>query len=206
MGLNPRLAASRQLLRQGLPVAAASLFIAIIALALLAGGDDLRDALSLDRSSIAEDGEIWRLLTGHIVHLAPSHAVLNIVGVALVVLLVGREFRLWQWAVITAAAVATIDLGLFLFNPSLDWYVGLSGLLHGWLAAGIVASLRERRPDAWLLLALVGAKLVFEQWQGPIPGSPETSGGPVVVDAHLYGAIGGALAGFLLTLRRVRSS
>ena len=40
---------------------------------------------------------------------------------------------------IGVASVAMIDLGFVLFEPQLDWYVGLSGVLHGALAAGAVS-------------------------------------------------------------------
>ena len=44
-------------------------------------------------------------------------------------------------------------------------------------------------------------KIGWEQWHGPVPGSETTSGGPVVVDAHLYGAVGGAMAALLMRIR-----
>ena len=56
----------------------------VIALALLAGvlvllGDLAGDRLALDRAAVSQ-GQVWRLLTGHLVHLGPYHAMLNIVG------------------------------------------------------------------------------------------------------------------------------
>lgn len=194
MGLNPRPAKAWRALRRALP----ALVIVGAAALLTLGGSEVRDALAFDRSDIRA-GEAWRLLSGHFVHLGASHALLNVAGIALVWLLVGKEYTALQWALISIVVFAAIDAGLWWLNPQLEWYVGLSGALHGWLAAGVVAGLAKRRQDAWLLGGLVAAKLVFEQWQGPIPGSVESSGGPVIVDAHLYGAIAGAAAGFVLT-------
>ncbi len=205
MGLNPRLDQVRRLVRDGAPFALATAAISLLVLALLAGGTGVRDALSFDRGGIA-GGEAWRAVTGHLVHLGPPHALLNVAGMLLIGLLVGREFSLRQWAIISLAVVASIDLGLWWLNPELDWYVGLSGVLHGWLAAGIVAQIVRRRPDAWLLLPILVAKLGYEQWQGPVPGSAEAAGGPVVVDAHLYGAIGGAIVAYALLRIGSRSS
>jgi hypothetical protein len=45
---------------------------------------------------------------------------------------------------------------------------------------------------ALALSAVLVGKLAWEQWHGALPLSGDMS---VVVDAHLYGAIGGALAG-----------
>jgi len=51
-------------------------------------------------------------------------------------------------------------------------------------------------------LLLLGLKLAWEQLAGPLPGSEALSGGPVVVDAHLYGTSAGLLGVWLLELRR----
>ena len=200
MGLSPREARAWQAARQALPAFA----VVGLCLVLWAGGDALRDALSFKRSGIAA-GEAWRLLTGHLVHLGTSHMLLNTAGLVVVWLLVGRVYPARQWAMISVAVVVAIDAGLWWLNPRLEWYVGLSGVLHGWLAAGAVNLLIRGRSDGWLLVALVAAKLVFEQWQGPIPGSAESAGGPVIVDAHLYGGLAGAACGFVLTRFGARS-
>ena len=78
-----------------------------------------------------------------------------------------------------------------MFNPELEWYVGLSGVLHGLLVAGIMANLAVgHRLEIVLLLAVCG-KIAWEQLYGPLPGSTEFAGGAVVVDAHFYGLLGG---------------
>ena len=162
------------------------------ALILLLAGDAGREWLRFDRSGIAA-GELWRLLTGHLVHLGVSHTVLNLAGLVLVWFLVGRAYTWKQWLWIMAGSIAAIDLGLWFGAPSLEWYVGLSGLLHGMLAAGIVAGLAARSGEAAILAVVVAGKLAWEQLAGPLPGSEGTSGGAVIVDAHLYGVIGGTL-------------
>ena len=175
--------------------------IVIVALALLVSGDWGREGLRFDRTGIAA-GEAWRLLTGHLVHLGVTHALLNLAGLALVWFLAGHAFSTRQWLWIIAGSVAAIDVGLWFGNPSLEWYVGLSGLLHGMLAAGIVAGLAARSGEAVVLAVVVAGKLAWEQFAGPLPGSEATSGGAVIVDAHLYGVIGGSLVA--ATMIRVR--
>jgi rhomboid family GlyGly-CTERM serine protease len=177
--------------------------LALAALGLLLAGDAGREALRFDRSGIAA-GEFWRLLSGHLVHLGSSHTLLNLAGLVLVWFLVGRAFGWTQWLWIIAGSMAAIDLGLWFGAPSLQWYVGLSGLLHGMLAAGIVAGLAARSGEAAILAVVVAGKLAWEQFAGPLPGSEATSGGAVIVDAHLYGVIGGALVAAVLI--RVRGS
>ena len=99
---------------------------------------------------------------------------------------------------ILASSVVIIDLGFVLLEPQLEWYVGLSGVLHGALAAGAIGWWQhESRPLALALTLVLIGKLAWEQWHGALPLSGDM---PVVVDAHLYGAIGGALAGACLYL------
>jgi len=66
------------------------------------------------------------------------------------------------------------------------------------IIAGSLADLRVYPKSAAILLTLVIGKLIWEQLSGPLPGSESTAGGFVVVDSHLYGAIGGALIGLVL--------
>ena len=76
-------------------------------------------------------------------------------------------------------------------NPELEWYVGASGALHGVMTAGTLAHLRRRDLDGWILAIFIIAKLAYEQFAGAMPfaGAANT-----IVDAHLYGAVGGCRA------------
>jgi len=175
----------------------------LVAAALMLGGDPAREWLAFARDAV-RDGEAWRLVTGHLVHLGWPHFALNAAGLVLVWALVGSAYRPAAWIAIFLASIAAIDLGLWLFNPALQWYVGLSGVLHGVLTAGLVMSCRQPRIETTILAILLLCKLVWEQFSGPLPGSEGSSGGPVIVDAHLYGAIGGLLAGLWCWQIRVR--
>lgn len=167
--------------------------IAALSLALQLGGTAVRDALMYDRTQIA-NGELYRLATGHLVHLDWRHLLLNLAGLLLVWLLVGDRYRSAHWLVIAGASAAAIDALFWWSMPELRWYVGLSGVLHGLLIAGAIGLIRERRTEALVLLAAVGAKLVYEHLVGPMPGSADAVSGNVITEAHLYGALGGALA------------
>jgi len=163
-------------------------------------GDMGKEALRYDRVWIGQ-GEAWRLISGHFAHLGWSHLALNSVGLLLVWFLIGGAYTLRSWAVIAGVTLAVMDAGFWFLNPELYWYVGMSGLLHGLLAAGIVTRLKDIDAETVVLLLLLIAKISWEQFSGPVPGSESTSGGPVVVDAHLYGALGGVLGAILLRTR-----
>ncbi|HKU15296.1 MAG TPA: rhombosortase [Steroidobacteraceae bacterium] len=162
-------------------------------------GESGRELLRYERVAILHDHQYWRLLTGHLVHGSVQHLLLNAVGLGLIAALFPREFSLRGWLLVLASSIVTIDLGFVLLEPQLQWYVGLSGVLHGALAAGAIGWWRhESRALALALTAILVGKLAWEQWHGALPLSGDL---PVVVDAHLYGAIGGALAGAFLCLR-----
>ena len=172
----------------------------LVAAMLALTGDTGRELLRFERTAIAA-GEIWRLFSGHFVHLGWSHFALNAAGLLLIWYLVSGRFSAATWLIVGILAIAGIDVGFWLLQPHLQWYVGLSGLLHGLLAAGVVAGLRTGQRDAWLLGAILVAKLGYEQVIGPVPGSVESTGGAVIVAAHLYGAVTAAVAGAVLPVR-----
>ena len=180
--------------------------VALLAVCLLlaAGGDPVREVGRWQRDAI-DTGEYWRLVSGHLVHLGFGHLWPNLVALAIIGLLFEDVFRNTDWARIGAAAAAAIDLGLYVLNPSVSWYVGLSGVLHGYVAAGALALIIRRERLGFVLAAGVAAKLIFEQVFGPVPFTAASVGGPVVVAAHLYGVIGAVLAAGATELVRRRS-
>ncbi len=179
------------------------LVFAVVGAVAVAFGDDGREVLRYERAAIA-DGEYWRLLSGHIAHLGFRHLLLNLAGLALVWLLVGRRYRTRHWILVAAISVLLMDAGFWFVDAGMRWYVGLSGLLHGLLLAGAIRGLRSLPVESIVICTLVVAKLAYEQVAGPLPGAEAAAGGAVVVNAHLYGAIGGALA-TLVFWRRVRT-
>jgi rhomboid family GlyGly-CTERM serine protease len=163
-------------------------------LLLTAAGEAGRTWLRYDRVAL-QSGEVWRLLTAHLVHLDLHHALLNCLGLALMWALFARDYTPRQWLLILLGSMAAIDAGLWLWDSTLRWYVGSSGALHGVMAAGTLAHLRRRERDAWLLAAFLAGKLAWEQAVGALPLSGSD---PVVVDAHMFGVAGGlATAAFL---------
>lgn len=175
-----------------------------VCLVLAAGGDPVRELGRWERHAI-ETGEYWRLVSGHLVHLGLGHLWPNLAALAIIGLLFEGVFRNVDWVRIGAASVAAIDLGLYVLDPDVQWYVGLSGVLHGYVAAGALALIMRGETLGVVLAVGVGAKLVFEQVVGPVPFTAASVGGPVVVAAHLYGVIGALLAEGATELVRRRS-
>jgi rhomboid family GlyGly-CTERM serine protease len=184
--------------RWAIPLALA----AVAALLQLAGG---AEAWRLERELALI--EPWRLATGQLVHLGWTHLLLNLAGLAVVWALFGRDLGARQWMAAIAACGLGVAAGLLAFSPGLAWYVGLSGVLHGLLAAVVVVRLSLRPAPLDLLLgAAFFAKLVLERIAGGEAGTAWLIGGEVAVDAHLYGALAGvAVGGFFAVMRRTAS-
>jgi rhomboid family GlyGly-CTERM serine protease len=167
--------------------------ITALCLGIALTGDAGRLALRYERSGLAH-GEWWRLLSAHLVHLSWSHTALNIVALLLLAAIFGPVVRAVDWLVVVIAAALTIDAGLYFTAPQIDWYVGLSGVLHGLFAAGALA-LAPTRPAFALALALgLAIKLTAEILGGPLHATAALTGGDVVTQAHLFGAIAGLAA------------
>ncbi len=168
--------------------------LAVLIVLMALGGDAARDVLRYERLDLAP----WRLVGGHLVHLSWSHLGLNLAGLVMLgVIFSFRVTALWWW-LCAGLSLCAIDVGLWQFSPQIEWYVGLSGVLHGLFALGAFAEWQQgQRTGIYLLLGLV-AKLALEQWAGALPMTASAAGGPVVVDAHLYGALGGVVACVLM--------
>jgi rhomboid family GlyGly-CTERM serine protease len=175
----------------------------ILALLLLLelGGTATLAALRYDRAALAA-GQWWRLASAHLVHLDLRHALLNCLGLTLMWALFVRDYRARQWFLIVLAAAAGIDAGLWFRDTGVLWYVGASGVLHGVMAAGILAEVRRGERGGLVLTALLAAKLGYEHWAGALPFAGAAV--PVVVNAHLYGVLGGLAAALWMRPQPVR--
>jgi rhomboid family GlyGly-CTERM serine protease len=153
--------------------------------------------LRFDRAAI-DQGAVWLILSANLVHLGWNHMASNLAGLVLIFLLFQHTHSSGQWWLVLVSSSLAVGGGLYLLNPELHWYVGMSGTLHGLFVAGCLLEWRFSRPGAVLLSLAVWAKLGWEQWQGALPGTEQFVGGPVVVDSHLYGAVAGAGCGLAL--------
>ena len=63
------------------------------------------------------------------------------------------------------------------------------------------AGLGSRRREPLILAVILATKIAYEQLAGPLPGSEATTGGTVIVAAHAYGAVTGAIAAGILRIR-----
>ena len=141
-----------------------------------------------DRTAI-EQGEWWRLLTGHWVHSDGSHALWNIAALVLLCLVSERIPGNWI-PVALLVATAAVDTWLWWGMPHLLQYCGLSGILNGLLAAALVCQWRLYRHP---LILLIGAGAVVKIALEVMGGQAifTQTAWPSVPESHAAGLLGG---------------
>ena len=166
------------------------LVILLLALHLLPQA--IANGLEFNHAAI-RDGQWWRLLTGHLLHTNHWHLLMNLGGLALIVLLHGMYYSGRALLVLLVIANAFIGLALLFFSPEIQLYRGLSGFLHALLICGCLIDIQRHLSSGWLILVGVFAKVIWEQMQGPSQEIAGLIGAEVGIDAHLYGALTGLL-------------
>ncbi len=162
-------------------------------------GAQLLEVLQFDRSAIA-GGELWRLLTGNLVHWSAAHFWLD-AGMFLIVGLVYERSvgKRYPWILLGAAGAVGLSISTFL--PDLEWYRGLSGVCSGQFAVAILTELRHARNATGRVLAGLAAtvfstKIAYECLTGQMFFGTEGLGdlGVPIPLAHLAGTLGALLA------------
>lgn len=154
----------------------------------------LEPLLVYDRA-LANQGELWRLLSAHLTHTNLQHLMLNLSGLALLVVLHGPHYRTLAFLAATTVTALVTGIGLHLFSPDTSVYLGLSGVLHGLIIWGGCMDIRARWRTGYLLVLGTWIKIALEQWYGASGETAQLIDADVAVDAHLWGAIAGSLLG-----------
>lgn len=146
-------------------------------------------ALQWQREALA-DGQYWRLLTAHLVHLDLRHLLLNLFGLFLICELLWDDMAIEHALTLLLFSAFGVSLLLWTGQPQLLWYAGLSGVLHGlWAGCAGLALLRNKTLFNAVAVLLLAAKLACQSDNSV--GS--LAGMPVVPVAHLYGALSGLI-------------
>lgn len=161
----------------------------------------LVETLQFDRHAIL-DGQLWRLLTGNVVHWSVEHFLLDVGAFLAVGLLYERHLgRRYPW-ILLASAVA-VGGGVLVFAPEMATYRGLSGVDSGQFAAALAVEcwLAVREPRRWTWVAPAAAifavKILYECGSGQMFFGTESLGdvGVPLPVAHAAGTL--AAAAFL---------
>lgn len=167
----------------------------------------LMEFLQFDRDAIA-GGELWRLVTGNIVHWSAEHCLLDVAAFAVLGWLYEPSLRrqhersdlpLRQLCSLPVLLLVTgygVGLTVLVLQPDMLIYRGLSGVDSGLFAVALMLECSEAKHDAirwWYVIpALVVfiIKLLFEITTGGLFFGTQSLGdlGSPVPLAHLSGA------------------
>lgn len=169
-------------------------FAALAALILVLGarGPASFVRLAYYRSAILE-GEVWRLLTTHLVHAGPSHLAANMAGLGLVWAAFARRAPALTWVACALAAALGASVGVLVAQPRVEIMAGLSSVLHGLLAGAALNEGRRGSRMGIVLGTVLALKLAWDLLAGALPSARSLLGGPIAAEAHLFGAVAGAL-------------
>jgi rhomboid family GlyGly-CTERM serine protease len=179
--------------------------MALVALALAAWlVPGANETLQFDRAALAA-GELWRLITGHVTHWTSSHLAWDLAAFVVLGVLVERTSRRLLGLTLATSALA-ISAAVWLFEPHLATYRGLSGvdsaLFATWAATAIrhAAGKRQWSTAGWIAAAALGfaAKTAVESLaQSTVFVAADPTFVPVPL-AHVAGAGAGLLVAVAL--------
>ena len=164
-------------------------------------------------------GEWWRLITHPFVHVSWYHLLLDSAAVLLLLNEIPKASSIGKLLIAFCCGAGSLT-GAIVFSPLLEHtgYCGLSGVAHGlmfflglsWLKMATPKSSGSKGNTSYLiggitLLVLSGMKSLYETVSGKVVFSTLHPGeiGIPIVEAHLGGVIGGAIAYLLLQLMQL---
>lgn len=139
-----------------------------------------------------DPSSLWGIITAPLLHANLEHLISNTIPGAVFAFLIGFSGRRVFWEV-TVIVVIVAGVGTWLLGGVGTNHIGASGVVYGWLAYLIVRGIFNRSLSQIITGAALGffySGLVF----GLLPGTPGVSW-----QGHLFGAVGGVLAGLCIT-------
>ena len=175
----------------------------LLILGLAVAGDGTTESLRYQRDKIFS-GEIYRLLTAHLVHLNWTHTLMNMAAIIIGWFLFADAMTNTQWLGSIASCAVIISLLLMIAMPGLSWYVGFSGLIHGLMLQGLILDQRIQTLTKALVITALLLKVGYELYWGGSTSTTAMIGADVIVESHLFGLIGGGFTALVIRLKRAQ--
>ena len=144
-----------------------------------------------------EQWQVWRLITATFCHTNFYHLAMNLLGLIVIIGLFIDTYKKQSTVPVIIFSSIFIALTLFYFEPGVIWYVGFSGVLHALFSYAVANDIQYKQKWGIALGFALVAKILYEQVYGAQPSTIELIDAPVLINAHLYGAIAGVLFYFL---------
>ena len=143
-------------------------------------------------------GEYWRIITCHFVHSGWEHLTLNVIGAVLLFGLFVNLYSPFVWLMGALCCMIGISLSFLIFCVNLEWYNGLSGVLHAVFLMGCIGEIKNGNMFyCFGLLGIIG-KLVMDRFAGPSEFTSQFTETLVATAAHLSGIISGGVTGCII--------
>ena len=141
-------------------------------------------------------GEIWRMVTANFTHSNWNHLLLNLSGLVLIDYLFQPMIKQKSRMFLLLFCLST-NVVILHYLIKLNWYVGLSGALHGYILGCAALTWSKAKITNSLIIVGVGLKLIAElNWEinSATAGLIEAN---VVEESHLAGAISAVVYSFV---------
>ena len=99
----------------------------------------------------------------------------------------------------------SISAALYYFVPKVIYYGGLSGVLHGYFAYILIEWIKDKQKIAWIILLLLIAKILIENFSDLGSSTAEYIDIQVVTEVHLIGTLVGIFIALLPKRMRCRN-
>jgi rhomboid family GlyGly-CTERM serine protease len=179
-----------------LRAAPVTLAVGSICLLLACACESEAGMLAWERGAL-QNGELWRLWTGHLVHFSVSQAFADTLALVAMGLYAEPLVGSRRFALLLACAADLLSLGMLVLAPGLDEYRGVSALATlTAVLAGVLAWRRhpESRPVLGCAALALASKTLWEMGARTAAFTDLPAGVAVAWQAHLLGALLGALA------------
>ncbi len=167
------------------------IFIALLCGVMLFGAITKHLAL-LPNNGILQNGDLWRLVSGHLVHASWQHLALNVINLFLLRLVFSQWMSLSTFTIFILINTISISIGL-IFSTSLTYYVGFSGVFYALLIYFLLSYWNTQRIIFSIAIVCVVGKIFYEQWIGVSKELVDFIDIAVAIDAHAWGLLSGSM-------------
>ena len=127
-------------------------------------------------------------------HINSSHFALNIVAAISIYLIFSGGLKLSELLLCCFSFTMFISLALLCLYPQIEWYRGLSGLLHALVAYFAICLVKGENNLFWMgFLALIWAKVLLETVSTHSGYESLLGDIKIITEAHLVGVLIGTI-------------
>ena len=160
----------------------------------------IQDDLLFLRENI-QQGELWRIWTGNLVHSNYYHLAMNLAGLWIFIFIFKDFINSKQLFISLALLITGVGLGLYYLSPELMWYAGISGALYGLYIVGSVQALVHKDFITGLpIIIIIPIKIIWDHLNNGGQSNADLIGVPVSTDSHIYGISTAFIIGLILLL------